>query len=268
VIVEPGCNISEGRNVAIRRATGDVIVSTDAGVRFGRDWLGELLSPFAASPVPMWSAASSSRTGNDVRSGNGRDSPAALEEVRPDRFLPSSRSVAFRKAAWEAVGGYPAFMSFSEDLLFDLALKNRGLRFVFAPGGRVFSSALQPGRVLAAVPQLRNGRRRGVAVDQTPCHPLWHISGGVTRADVRGCCLEPVVLGAHRSRRGPLPAPALRTIVPALAWFAAAEKVRAALWVPVIRVWATWRRWWVIRWACRAAGGSVRGPVRTWVASN
>ena len=56
-----------------------------------------------------------------------------VEEIAPDSFMPSSRSVAFRRSAWDAVGGYPAWMSFSEDLLFDLALKNRGFRFAFAP---------------------------------------------------------------------------------------------------------------------------------------
>jgi cellulose synthase/poly-beta-1,6-N-acetylglucosamine synthase-like glycosyltransferase len=57
----------------------------------------------------------------------------AVEEIDPESFLPSSRSVAFRRSAWEEVGGYPEWMSFSEDLLFDMALKNRGYAFVFAP---------------------------------------------------------------------------------------------------------------------------------------
>ena len=57
----------------------------------------------------------------------------AREDVSPERFLPSSRSVAFRKAAWAAAGGYPEWLDYSEDLVFDLALKARGCRFVFVP---------------------------------------------------------------------------------------------------------------------------------------
>jgi GT2 family glycosyltransferase len=42
--------------------------------------------------------------------------------------------VAFRKLAWEAVGGYPEWLDYSEDLVFDIALRNAGKQFVFAPG--------------------------------------------------------------------------------------------------------------------------------------
>ena len=42
VLVEPGANISRGRNVAIAAATGDVIASVDAGVWLEPVWLAEL----------------------------------------------------------------------------------------------------------------------------------------------------------------------------------------------------------------------------------
>jgi hypothetical protein len=56
-----------------------------------------------------------------------------LDEIRPDKFLPSSRSVAFRKEAWQAVGGYPEWLDYCEDLIFDLALRTRFGPFAFAP---------------------------------------------------------------------------------------------------------------------------------------
>ena len=34
------------------------------------------------------------------------------DEIDPATFLPSSRSVAFRKAAWQAVGGYPEWIDY------------------------------------------------------------------------------------------------------------------------------------------------------------
>ena len=45
VLVEPGANISRGRNVAIDAATGDVIASVDAGVWLEPVWLAELTRP-------------------------------------------------------------------------------------------------------------------------------------------------------------------------------------------------------------------------------
>ncbi|MCS7062307.1 MAG: glycosyl transferase, partial [Anaerolineae bacterium] len=40
-------------------------------------------------------------------------------------FLPSSRSVAFLKSAWQAVGGYPEWLDYCEDLIFDFKLRAR-----------------------------------------------------------------------------------------------------------------------------------------------
>ena len=44
VLVEPGANISRGRNVAIAAATGDVIASVDAGVWLETQWLEKLVA--------------------------------------------------------------------------------------------------------------------------------------------------------------------------------------------------------------------------------
>ncbi|MBZ0289718.1 MAG: hypothetical protein K8I30_18995, partial [Anaerolineae bacterium] len=46
-----------------------------------------------------------------------------VNEIDPATFLPSSRSIAFRKSAWAAVGGYPEWLDYCEDLVFDLRLK-------------------------------------------------------------------------------------------------------------------------------------------------
>jgi hypothetical protein len=53
--------------------------------------------------------------------------------VHNDSFLPSSRSILFRRTAWEAVGGYPEWLDYCEDLVFDLALKRQRARFTVAP---------------------------------------------------------------------------------------------------------------------------------------
>ena len=50
VLVEPGANISRGRNVAISAATGDVIASVDAGVWLEAQWLEKLVAPLE-SPI-------------------------------------------------------------------------------------------------------------------------------------------------------------------------------------------------------------------------
>jgi GT2 family glycosyltransferase len=61
--------------------------------------------------------------------------------------LPSSRSILFRRAAWERVGGYPEWLDYCEDLVFDLALRRSGCTFAFAPEA---IAHFRPRRSLAA----------------------------------------------------------------------------------------------------------------------
>ena len=57
VLVEPGANISRGRNVAIAAATGEVIASVDAGVWLEPQWLEKLVEPLMADG--RWHTANS-----------------------------------------------------------------------------------------------------------------------------------------------------------------------------------------------------------------
>ena len=56
-----------------------------------------------------------------------------VDEVKPESFLPSSRSVAFTKDAWAAAGGYPEWIDYCEDLIFDFRLRDVAGPFAWAP---------------------------------------------------------------------------------------------------------------------------------------
>ncbi len=135
VIVEPGANISRGRNVAIAAATGDVIASVDAGVWLEPAWLETLLAPFDdASPAPQAVAGffmADPRSTFEI--AMGATVLPNVEDVDPATFLPSSRSVAFTKDAWRAVGGYPEWLDYCEDLVFDFRLRDEVGTFAWAP---------------------------------------------------------------------------------------------------------------------------------------
>ncbi len=150
VLSLPGANISQGRNAAIRAASGDIICSTDAGVRLDPNWVAELVQPFDERRMTEGRRPSSvvrlSSSVVDVVSGFFAADPQsvfetalaattlpALTDIRPEKFLPSSRSIAFRRAAWEHVNGYPEWLDFCEDLLFDFALRAANYRFAFSP---------------------------------------------------------------------------------------------------------------------------------------
>lgn len=135
----PGANISEGRNAAIRNASHDIIAVTDAGVSLEPGWLETLVGPLLdeGAGVDVVSGFFLPDPQTPFEMAMGATVLPALADIDPDKFLPSSRSVAFRKAAWEAAGGYPEWLDYSEDLVFDMRLKELGYRFVFAPEARV-----------------------------------------------------------------------------------------------------------------------------------
>ncbi len=134
VLSQPGANISVGRNAAIAAARGPLIACVDAGVRLDPGWLAALTAPFGGAEPP---AVVSGFFVPDARSpfevALAATTLPALRDVKAESFLPSSRSVAFLKSAWEAVGGYPEWLDYCEDLVFDLRLRAAGWRFAFAP---------------------------------------------------------------------------------------------------------------------------------------
>lgn len=135
----PGANISHGRNAAIRETTCEIVASMDAGVRLDPHWFERLTEPFTQPDPP------------DVVSGFFLPDPHGafetalaattlpeLRDIKPETFLPSSRSVAFRKSAWEKIRGYPEWLDYCEDLIFDFDLKRAGFRFQFVPDALVY----------------------------------------------------------------------------------------------------------------------------------
>ena len=134
IIVAPGANISRGRNLAIEAAQGPLIASTDAGVRLDKAWLAELYQPFRKNPAPdVVSGFFAPDPQTVFETAMGATVLPRLSDINPTTFLPSSRSIAFKKSAWQAVGGYPEWLDFCEDLIFDFRLRAEVGSFVFAP---------------------------------------------------------------------------------------------------------------------------------------
>ena len=138
LIVEPGAKRSVGRNRGVQASSADLIAITDVGSQPHSDWFERIIAPlesdeppdvvagyYVADPSTTWEAAVAAAT------------VPVVEEVDPDTFLPSARSIAFRRSAWEKAGGYPESVWVSEDTAFDLALKATGAQFVFEPAAAV-----------------------------------------------------------------------------------------------------------------------------------
>lgn len=138
IVASPGSNISQGRNAAIDAANGPIIAVTDAGVLLSQDWLQELVRPYEESDAAMVGGWFEADPYSDFEVAMGATVLPLLPEIDPSKFLPSSRSVSFKKSDWEAVGGYPEWLDYSEDLVFDLELVKINGPFHFSPKAVVY----------------------------------------------------------------------------------------------------------------------------------
>ena len=134
VIVIPGANRSRGRNAAAAAGDEPIIACVDAGCALEPQWLETIVAPFETRPEVDVVAG---YYAPEPRTTMERAAAVALvptaEEVDPETFLPSSRSIAFRREAWERAGRYPEWTPFNEDTVFDVALKRAGAKFLFEP---------------------------------------------------------------------------------------------------------------------------------------
>ncbi|MGB1250630.1 MAG: glycosyltransferase [Candidatus Promineifilaceae bacterium] len=132
IIETPGANISEGRNQAIAATKGAIIAATDAGVVLSPAWVDAITRPIRLGDAQVVSGWFEPDPYTDFEVVMSATVLPNREDIDPHTFLPSSRSIAFLKTAWNAVGGYPEWLDYSEDLIFDMALRDQYGSFPFA----------------------------------------------------------------------------------------------------------------------------------------
>jgi hypothetical protein len=151
VVVDPGSNIAAGRNAGVRLARHARIAVTDAGCRPEPGWLAALEEGlehsdivggvFIADPVTLF---------EHVLVVSHYPDPEELDRPTPSvqlahrlfgrRYLPyraGGRSMAFWRATWEAVGGFPEHQYAGEDQAFARAAADLGCRSALARGAVV-----------------------------------------------------------------------------------------------------------------------------------
>ena len=133
-----GSNISEGRNAAVALSTGTILAITDAGVMLPVDWLEKIITPLICDQeLDVVSGFFHATPQNAFEAALGAVTLPLADEINPRHFLPSSRSIALRRSVMEAVGGYPEWLDYCEDLILDLRLRSSGAKFRFLPSASV-----------------------------------------------------------------------------------------------------------------------------------
>ena len=133
LIEEPGANIARGRNLAIAAASYDAIAVADADCAYGPGWLAALTAPLeAGADVAMgWTEPVVGSLLDACVASLGF--PLAPGDVDEAAFMPSARSVAFRREAIDAIGGYPEWLPIGEDMWVNHRWRERGFAMRMAP---------------------------------------------------------------------------------------------------------------------------------------
>lgn len=139
VEVLPGSNIAEGRNQAIAKAAHEIIAVTDGGCVLDSRWLENLLRPMYMDPdISLVAGFYQPLAGSWFQSLAACVTLPLAREVREARFMPSSRSLAFKRAVWERGDGYPEWLDIGEDMYFNHAWKAMGIKHAMAKDALVF----------------------------------------------------------------------------------------------------------------------------------
>lgn len=127
-------NIPQGRNVGIKRASNEIIVSTDAGCILEHRFLQNITGPLFAN-------RSLDLVGGIYRSWHRDDNQYFIPNWKKNDwnvFLPSARAVAFRKSKALRIGLFPEHLDMGEDTLFDLRYRSISKRWMYNTAAVVF----------------------------------------------------------------------------------------------------------------------------------
>ncbi|MGA3089474.1 MAG: glycosyltransferase [Terriglobales bacterium] len=116
--------IARGRNRGIRAASSEVVACVDAGCIYPSDWLAKLTAPILGGDSE-YSVGGSYIDCAEATVWDLASAPFFGVKLNPDASTKSctARSMAFRKALWQRVGGFDETVFLGEDTVFDSAAR-------------------------------------------------------------------------------------------------------------------------------------------------
>jgi len=119
IVLTERCSRAKGRNLAVEIAHNDVVAMTDAGCVANKDWLKNISSPLENKEIEMVAGFYKMTVITPFQKAL-----SVYLGVLPSKFdinfLPSARSLAFKKILWEKIGGFPESQNdTAEDTLFN-----------------------------------------------------------------------------------------------------------------------------------------------------
>lgn len=129
IIIDETCSkkyskgpIAKGRNIAIINSNYENILVTDAGCILDENWIKEMKKSFIENNADIVSGWYKANITNEFQKNIADIFCPSIDKIDKKKFLPSSRSLGFKKKLWEEVGGYPETSYTAEDTLFDIKI--------------------------------------------------------------------------------------------------------------------------------------------------
>ncbi len=131
------CSRAKGRNLSVELSRNDIVAITDADCVADKNWLKRLIQPLEQSQVDISAGFYNMKASNAQERAMSVFLGVTLDNFDVN-FLPSTRSIAFRKQIWEKIGGFPERDDNSaEDTDFNYKAVKIGANFARVKNARV-----------------------------------------------------------------------------------------------------------------------------------
>lgn len=158
-------NRSVGRNAAIRVASHDIILITDAGCVLDSGWVREMCRPFSDKDTDVVAGFYTGVARNVFELCQIPYVLVMPDRYRKETFLPATRSMGIRKSVWDAMGGFNERYRYAEDYIFARTLRERKYKIVATPSAIVL---WKPRRTLVSFFTMIQEHAQGDAYNGAP----------------------------------------------------------------------------------------------------
>jgi glycosyltransferase involved in cell wall biosynthesis len=131
-------NRSVGRNEAITKSGGEIIICSDSGNILDTNWIKNIIKPFKDPKVDVVAGYYKGKAQNIFQKSLIPYALVMEDKLDPNNFLPATRSIAFKKKIWKEIGGFNETLSHNEDYVFAIKLREKNAHIVFAKDAIVF----------------------------------------------------------------------------------------------------------------------------------
>lgn len=132
-IIQKKCNISGGRNEAIKNSRNEYILATDGGCILDKNWVREMRKAFQNGKIDyVMGSFTPLKPKTLIGKGIAAVSLQSQERLARDPYFASTRSIAFKKNVWKKVGGFDEKLYTGEDTKFNVQVKKSGFKATFA----------------------------------------------------------------------------------------------------------------------------------------